>query len=138
MTTDVLHKKLLLEAYVTLYSILNAKMKCTALIVLAAVICISHVDGSRASEVKSIEKRQVPLPPVRNLEEPCSDTELQSRNDALACENVSIGQQLLDVYAGCGRDDLALREEQKCGRNETGGFCYELRFNITDRPPPAP
>ena len=38
----------------------------TALIVLAAVFCISHVDGGSASEVKSIEKRQVPLPPVRN------------------------------------------------------------------------
>ena len=52
-------------------------MKCfvaTALIVLAAVFCINHVDGSRASEVKSIEKRQVPLPPVRN--QTCSVTEL--------------------------------------------------------------
>ena len=106
-------------------------MKATALIVLATVFCISHVDGSRASNVNSVEKRQVPLPPVRNLDEPCSNTELQRRNDALACENVSIGQQLLDVYAGCGRNDLALSEEQKCGRNETGGFCYELRFNTT-------
>ena len=35
-------------------------MKCfvaTALIVLAAVFCISHVDGSRVSKVKSVEKR---------------------------------------------------------------------------------
>ena len=106
-------------------------MKCTALIVLAAVFCVSHVDGSRASEVKSIEKRQVPLPPVRNLEESCSDARLQRRNDTLICENSSVGQQLLDVYAGCGSNDLALREEQKCGRNEAGGFCYELRSNTT-------
>ena len=41
--------------------LLSAKMKCTALIALAAVFCISHVDGSSVSEVKSIEKRQVPL-----------------------------------------------------------------------------
>ena len=103
----------------------------TALIVLAAVFCISHVDGSRASEVKSIQKRQVPLPPVRNLEESCSDARLQRRNDTLICENPSIGQQLLDVYAGCGRNGLALREEQRCGRNEAGGFCYELSSNST-------
>ena len=109
-------------------------MKCfvaTALIVLAAVFCISHVDGSRTSEVKSIEKRQVPLPPVRSLDEPCSNTELQRRYDALRCENSSVGQQLLDMFAGCGSNDLALREEQKCGRNEAGGYCYELRFNTT-------
>ena len=109
-------------------------MKClvaTALIVLVVVFCISHVDGSSVSNVKSVQKRQVPLPPVRNLDEPCSNTELQRRNDALRCENSSVGQQLLDVYAGCGRNDLALREEQKCGRNDTGGFCYELRFNNT-------
>ena len=109
-------------------------MKCfvvTALIVLAAVFCISHVGGSRASEVKSVQKRQVPLPPVINLEEPCSNTELQHRNDTLGCDSPSIGQQLLDVYAGCGRNDLALREEQRCGRNETGGFCYELSSNNT-------
>ena len=36
----------------------------TALIVLAAVFCNSHVDGSRASEVNSVQKRQVPLPPA--------------------------------------------------------------------------
>ena len=109
-------------------------MKCfvaTALIVLVAVFCISHVDGNSVSNVKSVQKRQVPLPPVRNLDEPCSNTELQRRNDALRCSNSSIGQQLLDVYAGCSRNDLALREEQKCGRNETGGFCYELQFNNT-------
>ena len=107
-------------------------MKCfvaTALIVLAAVFCISHVDGSSVSNVKSVEKRQVSLPPVRNLEEPCSNTELQRRNDALRCSNPSIGQQLLDMYAGCGRNDLALREEQRCSRNETGGFCYGLDSN---------
>ena len=107
-------------------------MKCfvaTALIVLAVVFCISHVDGNSVSNVKSVQKRQVPLPPVRN--QTCSSTELQRRNDALACENVSVGQQLLDMYSGCGRNDLALSEEQKCGRNETGGFCYELRFNNT-------
>ena len=103
----------------------------TALIVLAAVFCISHVDGSRVSSVRSVEKRQVPLPPVRNLEEPCSSAELQRRNDNLRCENSSVGQQLLEVYTGCGRNDLALREEQKCGRNETGGFCYELSSNNT-------
>ena len=109
-------------------------MKCfvaTTLIVLATVFCISHVDGSSVSNVKSVQKRQVPLPPVRNLEEPCSNTELQRRYDALRCSNSSIGQQLLDVYAGCGSNDLALRVEQKCGRNEAGGFCYELRFNNT-------
>ena len=103
----------------------------TVLIVLAAVFRISHVDGSRVSSVRSVEKRQVPLPPVRNLEEPCSSAELQRRNDNLRCENPSIGQQLLDMYTGCGRNDLALREEQKCGRNETGGFCYELSSDTT-------
>ena len=109
-------------------------MKCfvaTILIVLATVIFISHVDGSSVSSVKSVQKRQVPLPPVRNLEEPCSNTELQRRYDALRCSNSSVGQQLLDVYVGCGSNDLALRVEQKCGRNEAGGFCYELRFNNT-------
>ena len=108
-------------------------MKCfvaTALIVLAAVFCISYVDGSSVSNVKSVQKRQVPLPPVRNLGL-CSNTELQRRNDALRCSNPSIGQQLLDTYAGCGRNDLALREEQRCGRNETGGFCYGLDSNTT-------
>ena len=103
----------------------------TTLIVLAAVFFISHVDGSRTSEMKSVQKRQVPLPPVRNIEEPCSSTELQRRNDAFRCSNPSVGQQLLDMYAGCGRNDLALREEQKCGRNETGGFCYGLDSNTT-------
>ena len=82
----------------------------TALIVLAAVFCISHVDGSRASEVKSVVKRQVSLPPVRNIDEPCSNARLQRLNDTLICGNPSIGQQLLDVYAGCGSDGLALRE----------------------------
>ena len=46
---------------------LSMKMKLfvgAVLIVLAAVFCISHVDGGSASEVS--EKRQVPLPPVRN------------------------------------------------------------------------
>ena len=109
---------------------LSPKMKCflaTALIVLVAVFCISHVDGSRASEVKSIEKHQVPLLP-RNPEEPCnSSTELNRRIDALGCRN----QQLLNVFAGCGRSDLALREEQKCGRNEAGRFCYDLSSNTT-------
>ena len=68
---------------------------------------------------------------MRNLEGSCSSTELQRRNDALGCDSPSIGQQLLDVYAGCRRNDLALREEQRCGRNEAGGFCYELSSNST-------
>ena len=116
------------------FVVLNTKMKCfvvTALIVLVVVFCISHVDGSNLSNVKSVEKRQVPLPPVRNIEESCSITELQRRNGTLECSNPSVGQQLLDVYAECGHNDLALREEQKCGRNETGGFCYELSSNST-------
>ena len=100
-----------------------------ALVVLAAVFCISHVDGSRASEVKSVEKRQVSLPPERN--QPCSLTELQRRNVSLQCSNASVGQQLLDVFAECGHNNEALRKEQECGRNETGGFCYELRSNTT-------
>ena len=107
-------------------------MKCfvaTALIVLAAVFCISHVDGSRASEVKSIEKRQVPLPPERVST--CTFTELQRRNDSLRCSNTSVGQQLLDVFAECGHNNEALRKEQECGRSARGGFCYELRSNIT-------
>ena len=106
-------------------------MKCfvaTALIVLATVFCISHVDGSRASEVKSIEKRQVPLPPVRVS---CSPTELQRRNDSLRCSNTSVGQQLLDVFAECGHYNEALREEQECGRSERGGFCYEFTHDTT-------
>ena len=72
-------------------------MKCfvaTALIVLVAVFCISQVDGSRASEVNSVEKYQVPLLP-RNQEELCnSSTELNRRIDALGCRN----QQLLNVW----------------------------------------
>ena len=108
-------------------------MKCTALIVLAAVFCVSHVDGSRASEVKSIEKRQVPLPPERVST--CTFTELQRRNDSLRCSNASVGQQLLDVFAECGHTNEALRKEQECGHNETGGFCYELRYDssVTSR-----
>ena len=102
-------------------------MKCTALIVLAAVFCISHVDGSRASEVKSVQKRQVPLPPERN--QTCSSTELQRRNDSLRCTNASVGQQLLDVFAECGHNNEALRKEQECGRSERGGFCYDLSSN---------
>ena len=110
-------------------------MKCfvaTKLIVLATVFCYSHVDGSRASEVKSVEKRQVPLPPVRN--QTCSSTELQRRNDSLRCGNPSVGQQLLDVFAECGHNNEALRNEQECGRSERGGFCYELKYDtaITD------
>ena len=97
----------------------------TALIVLAAVFCISHVDGSRVSSVRSVEKRQVPLPPVRVSI--CSNTELQRRNDSLRCSNASVGQQLLDVFAECGHTNEALRKEQECGRNPRGGFCYELR-----------
>ena len=105
-------------------------MKCfvaTALIVLAAVFCISHVDGSRTSEVKSVQKRQVPLPPVRN--QTCSLTELQRRNDSLRCGNPSVGQQLLNVFAECGHNNEALRKEQECGRSERGGFCYELKYD---------
>ena len=105
-------------------------MKCfgvTALIVLATVFCISHVDGSRASEVKSVQKRQVPLPPERN--QTCSPTELQRRNDSLRCSNASVGQQLLDVFAECGHNNEALRKEQECGRSARGGFCYELKYD---------
>ena len=105
-------------------------MKCfvaTILVVFAAVLCISHVDGSRDSEVKSVEKRQVPLPPVRIIDEPCDSTELQRRNNSLRCSNASIGQQLLDVFAGCGFNDEALRKEQECGRDEMGEFCDEIR-----------
>ena len=101
----------------------------TALIVLAAVFCVSHVDGSRVSSVRSVEKRQVPLPPVRVSI--CSDTELQRRNDSLRCSNASVGQQLLNVFAECGHSNEALRKEQECGRNPRGGFCYELNSNTT-------
>ena len=103
-------------------------MRCfvvTALVVFAAVFCI---DGNKASEVKSVEKRQVPLPPDGN-QETCSDIELQRRNDSLRCSNASIGQQLLDVFAGCGYNDEALRKEQECVNNDAmEGFCYELQF----------
>ena len=107
-------------------------MKCfvaTTLIVLAAVFCISHVDGSSVSEVKSVEKRQVSLPPERIST--CSRTELQRRNDSLRCSNVSVGQQLLDVFAECGYNNEALRNEQECGRSARGRFCYELTYNTT-------
>ena len=109
------------------------KMRCfvaTILVVFFAVLCISHVDGSRNSEVKSVEKRQVPLPPERtfNQEGPCNSIELQRRNDSLRCSNASVGQQLLDVFAGCGFNDEALRKEQECGRDEMGRFCNELRY----------
>ena len=112
--------------------VLGMKMKslvATALIVLAVVFCISHVDGSSVNNVKSVQKRQVSLPPVRN--QTCSLTELQRRNNSLRCSNPSVGQQLLDVFAECGHYNEALRKEQECGRNETGGYCYELRFNTT-------
>ena len=108
------------------------KMRCfvaTILVVFAAVLCISHVDGSRDSEVKSVEKRQVPLPPERvfsSQDKPCDSTELQRRNNSLRCSNVSVGQQLLDVFAGCGFNDEALRKEQECGRDEMGTFCNEI------------
>ena len=105
-------------------------MKCfvaTTLIVLAAVFCISHVDGSSVSEVKSVEKRQVPLPLERIST--CTLTELQRRNESLRCNNVSVGQQLLDVFAECGYNNEALQNEQECGRSERGGFCYELKSN---------
>ena len=97
----------------------------TVLVVLAAVFCISHVDGGSASKVKSIEKRQVPLPPGNT----CTSTELQRRNNSLRCSNASVGQQLLDVFAECGHTNEALRKEQECGRNPRGTFCYELRYN---------
>lgn len=113
-------------------------MRCfvaTTLVVFAAVLCISHVDGSRDSEVKSVEKRQVPLPPERvfsSQDEPCDSTELQRRNNSLRCSNVSVGQQLLDVFAGCGFNDEALRKEQECGRDEMGTFCNEMEnLNFT-------
>ena len=64
--------------------VLSTEMKSFVATVLAAVFCISHVDGS-VSSVRSVEKRQVPLPPVRVST--CSSTELQRRNDAFACEN---------------------------------------------------
>ena len=107
-------------------------MRCfvaTTLVVFAAVLCISHVDGSRDSEMKSVEKRQVPLPPERvfsSQDKPCDSTELQRRNNSLRCSNVSVGQQLLDVFAGCGFNDEALRKEQECGRDEMGEFCNEM------------
>ena len=101
----------------------------TVLVVLAAVFCISHVDGGRVSSVRSVEKRQVPLPPVRVSI--CSETELQRRNDSLRCSNASVGQQLLDVFAECGHSNEALRKEQECGRSARGGFCYELNSNAT-------
>ena len=107
-------------------------MRCfvaTTLVVFAAVLCISHVDGSRDSEMKSVEKRQVPLPPERvfsSQDKPCDSTELQRRNNSLRCSNVSVGQQLLDVFAGCGFNDEALRKEQECGRDEMGTFCNEI------------
>ena len=101
----------------------------TALIVLAAVFCISHVDGSRVSSLRSVEKCQVPLPPERVST--CSNTELQRRNDSLRCSNASVGQQLLAVFAECGHTNEALRKEQECGRNPRGGFCYELNSTTT-------
>ena len=101
----------------------------TVLVVLAAVFCISRVDGSRVSSVRSVAKRQVPLPPVRVSI--CSNTELQRRNDSLRCSNASVGQQLLDVFTECGHTNEALRKEQECGRNARGGFCYELNSNTT-------
>jgi len=101
-------------------------------VALAAALCISYIDGSKDSEVMSVEKRQVPLPPERvsNHEEPCNSTELQRRND-LQCRNVSVGQQLLDVLAGCGDNDEAMRMEGECGLNEMGRFCIELIGNST-------
>ena len=105
------------------------------LVALAAALCISHVDGSKDSEVKSVEKRQVPLPPERvsNQEEPRNSTELQlqRRNELLQCGNPSVGQQLVDVLAGCGDNDEAMRMEGECGRNEMGRFCIELVRNST-------
>ena len=112
-------------------------MRCfvaTILVVFAAVLCVSHVDGSRSSEVKSVEKRQVPLPPGRifyNQEGPCNSTELQRRNDIVRCSNASVGQQLLDVLAGCGYNREAMRTEEECGRDEMGRFCIEFRRNRT-------
>ena len=104
------------------------KMKKFLVEALVMFTAVPYIDGSRA---QSVHKRQVPLPPVRNEEELCSDTELQSRNDSLRCSNASVGQQLLDVFAECGYNGEALRKKQECGRNETGGFCYELRNNST-------
>ena len=105
------------------------------LVALAAALCISHVDGSKDSEVKSVEKRQVPLPPERvsNQEEPRNSTELQlqRRNELLQCGNPSVGQQLVDVLAGCGDNDEAMRMEGECGLNEMGRFCIELVRNST-------
>ena len=103
------------------------------LVALAAALCISHVDGSKDSEVTSVEKRQVPLPPERvsNQEEPCNSTELQRRNELLQCRNGLVGQQLLDVLAGCGYNDEAMRIEGECGLNEMGRFCIELIGNST-------
>ena len=102
-------------------------------VALAAALCISYIDGSKDSEVMSVEKRQVPLPPERvsNQEEPCNSTELQRRNGLLQCMNVSIGQQLLDVFAGCGDNGTAMRIEGECGLNEMGNYCIELIGNST-------
>ena len=100
---------------------------------LAAALCISYIDGSKDSEVTSVEKRQVPLPPERvsNQEEPCNSTELQRHNDLLQCRNATVGQQLLDVLAGCGDNDEAMRMEGECGLNEMGRYCIELIGNST-------
>ena len=97
----------------------------TVLAVTAAMVCIGH--GSKATQLK---KRQVPLPPEQN-QEVCDGAEFQRRSDVLHCSNASIGQQRLNVYAECGDNGQALRIEQECGRNETGGFCFELRNNST-------
>ena len=99
----------------------------TVLAVSAAMVCIGHAGGSKATQLK---KRQVPLPPEQN-QEVCDGAEFQRRSDVLHCSNASVGQQRLNVYAECGDNGQALRIEQECGRNETGGFCFELRNNFT-------
>ena len=107
-------------------------MRCfvaTMLVLLATVFCSTITVG--CSSVGSIEKRQIPLPAERSPDEPCTSTELQRRNDSLRCNNAAIGQQLLDVFASCGFNNEAQRKEEECGRNETGGFCYEQTENNT-------
>ena len=100
----------------------NKRMRC--LIVIAAVFCCVG-----CSSVGSTEKCQVPLPAIPD--EPCTFTELQCCNHSLWSINATIGQQLLDVFASCGFNDEAQLREEKCGRNETGRFRYELRENST-------
>ena len=121
------HRILELEIAVVLVLTKMKYFMVTVLTVSAAMVCIGHAGASKATQVK---KRQVALPPEQN-QELCDGAEFQRRSDVLHCSNASIGQQRLNVYAECGDNGQALRIEQECGRNETGGFCFELRNNST-------